>query len=175
MDDASVTVPRARTRVAGVLKRFDNLSRNPLGGHFKGGSPSSESMSQIYAAAVDLSTPLFEATYRALQRAGFRVWKNYHAHEGTPVGPPGETRYLVVQGTLEHLEISTFERDEQIDEAARVSLPIRLSGPNGELVKKEKLELVLRIQRDKRSDLMVALGDRLAARIATHVNQGASR
>ena len=50
-----------------VLKRFENASLSPVGGHFVGDEPGPESMSQVYAPGMNLAPYLFEATYSSLR------------------------------------------------------------------------------------------------------------
>lgn len=169
---AAIPAPRA-TDHAIVLKRFENRSRNPVGGHFIGKWPTSESIAQGYAAATDLSLPIYEAAYSALTRARYQVWKDYTVHGGINP-PPDAADYTIVQGFLLHLEVHTFGLARRVDEAARARLKFFVRNNKGQLIDEFKLEAKVRIRHGK-GDLLARLGDEVAVALARRLNKGDSR
>jgi hypothetical protein len=153
-----------------VLKRFDDESLVPIGAHFLGEEPGSDSMSQSYAPGTDLAPILFDATYAALARSRYPVWKDYLPSAEIRRGPPGAARYVVVRGLVEELEVSTFE-DPVLDDAARAVIAFTVLDHAGASKKSFKVAARVRIHRGS-GDVIAALGRRVAFDLANAFNAG---
>jgi len=154
-----------------VMKRFENNTSNPLGAHFVGERPGFDRMAQAYASPIDLSAPLFEATFRALRGSEYPVWKDYVPAPGWIDGPPGVEEYRVLHGVLEALEVDTFRREGHLDEAARAELACVVYAPDGVETSRFNLSAQVRIRRGA-GDVLDALGQRLAQALSERIRGG---
>jgi hypothetical protein len=160
-----------------VLKCFDDESLVPVGAHFVGAEPGAESMSQAYAPVVALAPVLFDATYAALARSRYPVWKDYLPSPEIRRGPPGAARYVVVRGVVKELEVSTFESPAPdggpgaVDDAARAVIAFTVLDDAGASKKTFTVAARARIHRGS-GDVLAALGRRVAIDLANTFNAG---
>ncbi len=175
---AQVMKPGPKVPQVVVLRRFENLSASPVGAYFSsvdGGE--SWQIEQGYAAANDLSVPLYTAAYQALREANYGVWQDWHRVPNSPLPPlqalEGQ-RVWVLETLISDLEVQVFATDQEVYEAARARLLVTLHDPHSDMVRRRRIIVQMRVERRPGHDLLALLGTRIAAQLAITLNGGLS-
>lgn len=173
-EEPNIEIPRySGDGTAVVIKRFENASLVPIGGHFIGEEPCSGCIAQSYAPYGDISPAIYEATVNILRANGYPVWKDYLCDPMAIAGPIGYKSFLVYHGVIRELEIDTFQDKGPLDEAARTVIDFEVLSSDSRKLSTFQITAKVRIRRGS-GDVLEALGFRVARELAVKLNAGAT-